>query len=325
MAEPVTTIEDSGTDSAAGFEAVVRTAKAVAEPQRASVLRVLKDESFSVLELCGILDTAQPALSHHLKVLRNAGLVARRREGNTIYYRRAPAASDVHTALLAAIDEVPLPAGQGARIDAVHDERSRRSEAFFAEHAADFASQQARISEPGVYAGSVLETVDRLGLRGGAAIEIGPGDGELLARLAERFRQVIGIDSARSMLDRAAARVGDVANVRLMHADFSELTERPRFQLVLAAMVVHHQASPQRFFRHAARLLCRGGVLIVVELTRHDHEWARGACGDLWLGFEPAELAEWAANAGLEATESQFLAQRNGFRIQIHTYRHPSK
>lgn len=304
---------------------MVIAAKAVADPLRANVMRVLKEESYGVLELCRILDTAQPALSHHLKVLHRAGLVARRREGNTIFYRRAPAPSAFHGALLTAIDQVDLPSAQSRRIDAVHAERSRRSEAFFAEHADDFARNQARISEAGVYATSVLEVVDRLGLGDGHALEIGPGDGELLSPLADRFRDVTGIDRARGMLARCAERVAGRPNARLVHRDFAELPERPRYQLVLAAMVVHHQPSPQRFFRHAARLLRRDGVLIVVELTRHDHEWARSACGDLWLGFEPGELAEWAANARLEPGESQFLAQRNGFRIQIHTYHHRSK
>ncbi len=322
LAEPISGVTADGVAPTLG--AVVATAKAVADPLRANVLRVLQDESYGVLELCGILDIAQPALSHHLKLLRQAGLVTRRREGNTLFYRRAPVASDVQHALLAAIDQAPLPPDQRRRVDTVHRERSARSEAFFADHADDFARHQARICEPGVYAGSVLEVVDRRGLGDGTALEIGPGDGELLASLATRFRSAAGIDNARRMLDRCAAAVSGLDNVRLVHGDFARLPQKPRHQLVVAAMVVHHQPSPQVFFRHAARLLRRDGVLIVAELTRHDHEWARSACGDLWLGFEPTELAEWAGNAGLATSESQFLAQRNGFRIQIHTYHHSS-
>jgi ArsR family transcriptional regulator len=316
----ITRSADSDHGAPLGFADVVTAAKAVADPLRANVLRVLKEESYGVLELCGILDSAQPALSHHLKVLHRAGLVVRRREGNSIFYRRAPAPTTFHLALLTAIDEVTLAEPQSERISAVHRERRRRSEAFFAERAVDFAGNQARISEARVYAGSVLDAIDRLGLGDGTALEIGPGDGELLEPLARRFHEVVGIDSARSMLDRCAERVQGLANVRLMHRNFAELAPRPRFQLVLAAMVAHHQPSPQQFFRHAGKLLRRDGVLVVVELCHHDHEWARTACGDLWLGFEPGELGEWAAIAGLDRGESQFLAQKNGFRIQIHTY-----
>lgn len=318
MTEPAHTTE-SGCPTPV-LDDVVAVAKAVADVQRAGVLRALKEDSFGVLELCRILGTAQPALSHHLKVLHQAGLVVRRREGNTIFYRRAPAAGELQAALLAAIDRAPLPEAHACGIEAVHRERSRRSEAFFIEHAADFAAQQARICEHSVYAASVLELIDRLRLGRGTALEIGPGDGELLAALAARFDTVVGIDSAPGMLQRAAARVANRPNVRLEHRDFNDLPARPRYQLVLAAMVVHHQPSPPRFFRHAAERLEPDGVLIVVELCRHHQEWARSACGDLWLGFEAAELAEWAGRAGLTAGESQFLAQKNGFRIQIHTY-----
>lgn len=305
---------------APSFDSLVTATKAVADALRANVMRVLKEESYGVLELCRILDTAQPALSHHLKVLHQAGLVARRREGNTIFYRRSPAPTPLHQALLAAIDEVPLPGEQLERIDLVHQERSRRSEAFFAEHAEDFARNQARISEASVYVPSVMELIGRYGLGDGLALEIGPGEGDLLEPLARRFESVEGIDSAPGMLNRSAGRAESLANVRLLHRDFIELPPRPRYQLVVAAMVVHHLASPQRFFRHARHLLEEQGVLVVVELCRHDHEWARSACGDLWLGFEATELNEWADNAGFTAGEAQFLAQKNGFRIQIHAF-----
>lgn len=322
MAQPehIDTTDFAGRQVTEEFAPIVAAAKAVADGVRANVLRVLKDESYGVLELCRILDTPQPALSHHLKVLHQAGLLVRRREGNTLFYRRAPAPGAMHTALLTAIDQVAVPDVQMRRIDAVHQARSERSEAFFAAHANDFASNQARISEVSVYAGSVMDIIDRHSLGNGTALEIGPGDGELLAPLAERFDEVVGIDSSRSMLERCAERAGGLDNVRLRHRDFADLPPRPRYQVVVAAMVVHHVPSPQRFFRHARRLLRRGGALVVVELCRHDQEWARDACGDLWLGFEPGELAEWAENAGFAAGESQFLAQKNGFRIQIHTY-----
>jgi DNA-binding transcriptional ArsR family regulator len=309
----------------AGLDDVVVAAKALADAVRVNVLRVLREESYGVLELCQILELPQPALSHHLKVLHQAGLVVRRREGNTLFYRRAPSPGSVAAALLDAIDDTSLPDAQRAHIDTVHRERSRRSERFFAEHAREFARHQARISEPGVYLASVLDIVDRHGLGGGAALEIGPGDGELLRPLAARFRRVVGIDNALGMLERCAGRVGDLGNVSLQHKDIAALAPRRRFQLVVAAMVAHHQSSPQAFFRKSASLLVRGGELLVVELCRHDHEWARAACGDVWLGFEPAELIDWARSAGLAPGEAQFLAQKNGFRIQIHTFHQPSQ
>ncbi|MGB2419570.1 MAG: ArsR family transcriptional regulator, partial [Luminiphilus sp.] len=56
---------------------------------------------------------------------------------------------------------------------------------------------------------------------------------------------------------------------------------------------------------------------IVSELCAHDQAWAREHCGDLWLGFTPKQLECWALDAGLALTASVFLAQRNGFQIQV--------
>jgi ArsR family transcriptional regulator len=308
-------------------ELLVAEAKALGDRFRVNVLRVLREDSYGVLELCSILNVAQPAMSHHLKVLHEAGFTARRREGNSIFYRRAPATTELRRAMLAAVDTLELPEEQLAQIERIHAERSRRSRVFFAQHAADFAAQQARIAEAAVYVPSVLELIDRATAEQGpdqadlSALEIGPGDGELLRQLGARFASVVAIDNEPAMLERCATIAAELPNVRLLNRDFTTLPSIARYRLVVAAMVMHHLASPARMFQHARRLVSPGGLFVVVELCRHDHEWVRDACGDLWLGFEPQELLDWSAGAGFTRTESQFLAQKNGFQIQIHGFR----
>ena len=69
-----------------------------------------------------------------------------------------------------------------------------------------------------------------------------------------------------------------------------------------------------------AGLLAPGGCLLVAELCPHGQDWTRDACGDVWPGFEADELRAWAEAAGLDRGPSQFLAQRNGFRIQLQRF-----
>jgi ArsR family transcriptional regulator len=312
----------SGTGmSAAPQLSLTDTLKAFSDPLRADVLRLLARDSYGVLEIAHILDVSQPALSHHLKILARAGLVATRRDGNSIFYRRTggdPGLAPLQKSVYEAIDRIPLDAGQRSRIDHVHRQRAERSRAFFAEHAAEFESQRALICEPDVYLPAV-ETV--LPAHAKRALDVGPGGGEALPLLATRFEHVIGIDNSKEMLARARSLVRErgVAGVTLRHGEFMAL-QRARFDLVLMAMVLHHAPSPAEFVQQAAALLAPGGRLVVVELVRHDQEWVRDACGDLWLGFEPEELARWGVEAGLVATTPQFLAQRNGFRIQIQPF-----
>ena len=113
--------------------------KAGGDPLRLNVLRALANDSFGVLELTHIFATGQSGMSHHLKVLSQAGLVATRREGNAIFYRRALPHTDqlggkLHAALLEEVDNLTLPADVLARISSVHGQRAAASQDFFLAH-----------------------------------------------------------------------------------------------------------------------------------------------------------------------------------------------
>jgi ArsR family transcriptional regulator len=316
MAETSTSLDT------ASFESITSLGKAVGDPLRATILLALKADSLSVSELCSVFSVAQPALSHHLKILHTAGLVARRREGTSIFYRRDDDAhAPLKQALFNALDSVALNAELVAGLKRVHAERSRSCQAFFARNAADISSLQTQIAEPQTYTQTVLAMASRPGDSNiGHALEIGPGDGALIVGLAGLFREVTGIDSSAEMLAHTAQAICGEHNISLIHADFLEFSNEENYDLIVAAMAVHHLPSPAGFFHRARQLLKPGGSLIVAELTRHDQHWASEVCGDLWLGFEPVELERWAISAGLKCSESQFLAQKNGFQIQIQRY-----
>ena len=310
--------------AASAYESFLNTTRAVADPLRADILRALSHDSFGVLELAHIFDVAQPALSHHLKILSRAGLVATRRDGNGIYYRRAqPKSGALHdylTNLYSTLDTFTVDDKLQRRMRDVHAGRAQRSRKFFADHAREFESQRELICVPDTYLPALRESIEAATCARKRALDVGPGGGETLLVLAEQFDAVLGIDNSPEILERTRAAIGkSERNITLRLKDFETL-KSPRQDLVLFAMVLHHAASPRRFFEHAYELLNDAGVLIVVELVSHDQEWAKSACGDLWLGFDPAELDGWAADAGLAARSSQYLAQRNGFRIQIRTY-----
>ena len=310
--------------AASAYESFLNATRAVADPLRADILRALSHDSFGVLELAHIFDVAQPALSHHLKILSRAGLVATRRDGNGIYYRRAqPKSGALHdylTNLYSTLDTFTVDDKLQRRMKDVHAGRAQRSRKFFADHAREFESQRELICVPDTYLPALRESIEAATCARKRALDVGPGGGETLLALAEQFDAVLGIDNSPEMLERTRAAIGKhERNITLRLKDFEAL-KSPRQDLVLFAMVLHHAASPRRFFGHAYELLNDAGVLVVVELVSHDQEWAKSACGDLWLGFDPPELDEWAADAGLAARSGQYLAQRNGFRIQIRTY-----
>ena len=63
--------------------------RALADPKRLCVLESLSAGELSVSELAGRVACQVPNMSQHLAVLRTAGLVTTRRDGNTVYYRLA--------------------------------------------------------------------------------------------------------------------------------------------------------------------------------------------------------------------------------------------
>ncbi|MED5607641.1 metalloregulator ArsR/SmtB family transcription factor [Pseudomonas sp. JH-2] len=304
--------------------------KAGGDPLRLNVLRVLANDSFGVLELAQIFAIRQSGMSHHLKVLAQAGLVATRREGNAIFYRRALPQADrlggkLHGALLAEVDELALPAEVDARVAAVHAQRAAVSRDYFARSAEKFQATQDLIAGLPQYRESVLALLDALSFAPGAtALEVGPGDGGFLPELARRFARVTALDNSVAMLDLARRRCleAGLTNVRLDLADALRDAAEPADCVVLN-MVLHHFAAPAEALRQLARLVKPGGSLLVTELCSHDQSWAREACGDLWLGFEQEDLALWADAAGLAPGESLYIGLRNGFQIQVRHFAKP--
>ncbi|SQF94022.1 regulatory protein ArsR [Paucimonas lemoignei] len=305
--------------------------KAGGDPLRLNVLRVLSNDSFGVLELAQIFAIGQSGMSHHLKVLAQADLVATRREGNAIFYRRALPhtalpGGRLHAALLDEVDTLALPDDVQARIGLVHRQRATASQDFFARTAEKFRAQQDLIAGLTQYRESLLSLLDKLSFGPSAtALEVGPGDGGFLPELAGRFKQVTALDNSPAMLEmaRKVCTAQALVNVELKLADALDAAE-VHADCVVLNMVLHHFAAPAEALKQLAALVNPGGSLLVTELCSHDQSWAREACGDLWLGFEQDDLARWAIAAGLVPGESLYVGLRNGFQIQVRHFQRPA-
>lgn len=307
--------------------------KAAADPLRLEVLRVLSRDSYGVLELVSIFDLKQSSMSHHLKVLASAGLVATRREGNSIFYRRAlashdPLLGDAQRRLFHSVDSLPLAEQLQIRLDEIQSERETASRKFFTENASKFREQADLIASFPIYREQVAEALMAAPLPGnGLALEIGPGEGEFLPYLAERFDTVFALDNSPAMLEtsRQLVQSESLNNVELILGDTKRLAELElSAQCIVVNMVLHHTPSPAQIFSDLADSLASGGVLLVTDLCRHDQAWAQDACGDLWLGFEPQDLSQWSEVAGLKEGQSIYFALRNGFQIQIREFIKPA-
>lgn len=313
--------------------ALANLLKAAGDSLRLDILRTLAQDSFGVLELSQIFSMKQSGMSHHLKVLTTAGLLTTRREGNSIFYRRAYFAPDhelaaLQQALFNSIDAKPLAPSLKEQIEQIQQERSRAAQLFFLDNADKFRAQQDLIASYPVYADQVAQLLSNTLLKNkDLALEIGPGEGEFLPILAKHFNQVIALDNAETMLDRAKqlAASKQIKNIEFIHGDTRTLkNHKVLADCIVINMVLHHTASPADIFTDLSLALAPGGALIVCDLCRHEQTWAKDACGDLWQGFEPHDFSRFATAAGLAEGQSIYFALRNGFQIQLRQFFKPA-
>lgn len=303
--------------------------KAAADDLRLNILKALATDSYGVMELAQAFEIKQSGMSHHLKLLSSAGLISSRREGNSIFYRRAvigpaDALLKVKKALFYQVDQQTTPTWLQHNLESLWAQRAQTSERFFVDNADKFADQQDLIANFEVYQQQVTELLklDTSG-RQQRALEIGPGQGEFLSTLGARYEQVLALDSSQEMLSKARKHCAEQAlnNVEFVHGDTAQLAKFPeQFDTAVANMVLHHTPSPSLFIKHCSQALRTGGAFLISELCSHNQSWATQACGDIWLGFNPEELTQWAQEAGFELGQSVYFALRNGFQIQVHQF-----
>jgi len=299
---------------------------ALAHPLRMQVLRVMRADSFSVSELCAAFSVRQSALSHHLKILTEAGFLARRHEGTATFYRRQLPEGRHQTLrqqILDEIDEEAMPGDLTSSLEAVQRLREGHSAAFFRDRGKEIRKQQESIASWEDYSRTTLHLLDRAGnFEQSSVIEVGPGDGALLGDLAKRSATVCALDNSEEMLHAAQHNTREISNIEYCLGEPKTLIARRRtFAAAVVNMVLHHVPDPAALVRDTALLLRPGGELVISDLCPHDQAWAREHCGDLWLGFSPEDLRAWASAADLKHCAELFFAQRNGFQIQVQHFK----
>ena len=314
--------------SALPSEVLLTFCKAAADSLRLNILRLLKNDSFGVLELCRILDTAQSGMSHHLKILSAAELLQTRKEGTSVFYRRAILATkgpltDFMESFFHSIDRVQLDSDILIRKTQIYDDRGRQSQDFFSRNAEKLQENQDLIAAYSNYSDCLENLIDNEQIPAATRVmEIGPGSSPLLAKLSSSFQSIVAVDNSSLMLEqtRSFARSHNLHNITYLEASIDELPTETRTDLIVMNMVLHHLPSPAASLETAGQLLNANGRLLLIDLCPHHQDWTRATCGDLWLGFEPQDLDNWTANAKLRRGQSAFLGLRNGFQLQLRLF-----
>jgi ubiquinone/menaquinone biosynthesis C-methylase UbiE/DNA-binding transcriptional ArsR family regulator len=303
--------------------------KAAADVMRLQILQLLQQDSFGVLEIAGIFEVSQSRMSHHLKILASAGLLTTRKEGNSIFYRRAVMGTNtmdlVRGSIIKAVDHLEHNPQIQIAVTRIYQERAMQSQSFFEKHAGKFTDVQDLIAGYQHYADSVKEVMQDLVLpRQASAMEVGPGQGGFLKPLTKIFDHVIALDNSPAMLEIAKQHCDKALHnkIKFVLGDTEvALKQSIKVDFLAFNMVVHHIPSPSEVIKSASKLLNENGYLLITDLCPHNQSWVKESCGDLWLGLDPDDLNQWAKDSGLTRQHQVFMGLRNGFQIQIQLYK----
>ena len=302
-----------------GFDALLDALEAAGEVSRLRLLGLLCEAELTVSELVAILGQSQPRVSRHLKLLVDAGLAERQREGAWAFFRLSERHGALARDLVARIGaDDPVLQADRARLDMTREARRKQAAAYFAERAADWDRIRAMHAPEERVEAAILETLGRERIR--EALDLGTGTGRMLELIAPLADHAIGVDQSPAMLAIARARFDQAGlrNVQLRQGDiYAPPVERNAFDLVIVHQVLHFLDDPARALTEAARTLRPGGRLIVVDFAAHHEEAMREEFAHRRLGFADDEIEDFLKEAGLEPLPARHVEPGAGEARQL--------
>jgi len=298
------------------FELVHTALRAAAEATRLRILALLTQAELTVSDLTEILRQSQPRISRHLKLLSEAGLIERHREGSWAFFRVADQEGGAEMVRLLSdyLDpDDPVLARDRERLAAVRQARAKAAQDYFREHAAQWDRIRKLHAADDAVEAAIVEALGDKPVR--SLLDLGTGTGRMLELFGSSIERGLGVDLspdmlslARARLDRAglkhcSVRQGDIYNLAL---------PRESFDVVLVHQVLHFLEDGARAIREAARVLTPSGRLMVIDFAPHDLEFLREEHAHHRLGFAPDTVSQWLAAAGLDVTLQKNIAPDAG-------------
>lgn len=284
--------------------------RALADATRLRILALLRSMELSVGELAQVLGQSQPRVSRHVKILCDAGLAQRRKEGSWVFVTlgAAHAVEPVAAALDAwgKVEADHWAVADAARLAAVRADRAASAAAWFQAHAGEWdAIRSLHVADSEVEAAMAALLGDG---PVGTLIDIGTGTGRMLELFGDRAGAALGIDRSSEMLRLARAKLHERGNTELRQADLYALPLADgAADLAILHHVLHFAEAPAAAIGEAARVLGPGGRLLVADFAAHDREDLRTRDAHLRLGFTDDQVAAWFAGAGLQTARVETL------------------
>jgi ubiquinone/menaquinone biosynthesis C-methylase UbiE/DNA-binding MarR family transcriptional regulator len=293
------------------LEELLAGLRAAAEATRVRILFVLSHGEFNVSELTQILGQSQPRVSRHLKLMAEAALITRHKEGNWVLFRLRE--EELGGALARAIVDL-LPGGDAelardlARLAEVRAQRAEIASRYFRDNAQRWEELRSLHVREEDVAQAMLRLAGQTPLR--LHVDLGTGTGSVLRYFAPLAAQSIGIDSSRDML--AIARINlekaGFRHVQVRHGDIYALPlADATCDFITIHQVLHFLDDPARALAEAARVLKPGGRMLIADFAPHDLEQLRDNHAHRRLGIAAEHMAAWLQRAGTKLVRHDVL------------------
>ncbi|MBB4615731.1 ArsR/SmtB family transcription factor [Novosphingobium taihuense] len=298
--------------------------RALDDPTRLRILRLLASMELAVGEVAQVLGQSQPRVSRHIKILCDSGLAERRKEGAWVFLRSSvsegsdnPLAAAI-ARLLAIAEQEDTAFGRRCaedrqHLDAIRSSRESHALDWFSRHAEEWDELRSLHIEDGPVEAALTEML--LGLAGdaglGRMLDVGTGTGRIAELLAPHAARVVAFDKSPDMLRIARARLQHLRadSVELVQGDFAQIPFAARsFDTVLFHQVLHYAQAPEAVLAGAARVTAPGGRIAIVDFAAHDREDLRQTHAHARLGFSDAQIEAMLRDAGFVPHETRALA-----------------
>jgi ubiquinone/menaquinone biosynthesis C-methylase UbiE len=293
------------------MEQLLAGLRAAAEPTRLRLLALCAHGELTVGEFTQILGQSQPRVSRHLKLLCEAGLLERFREGTHAFYliaKEGPCARLAQLIVDLMPPDDPAVALDLERLQVIKQGRAEQAAKYFREIAPRWDQIRSLYIDELEVERALLERLPGEGM--GDLIDVGTGTGRILELLSPRVERAVGVDLSREMLAMARSNLerAGLRNVAVRHGDMYQLPwPAASFDLATVHQVLHFADDPEAAIAEVARVLRPSGRLIIVDFAPHELEFLRAEHAHRRLGFHDSEIEQWCEQAGLKIEDRRKL------------------
>jgi len=278
---------------------------ALADPTRLRILALLRAMELSVGEIAQVLGQSQPRVSRHVKILVDAGLIERRKEGSWVFLGLG--SGDLVEPVFGLIDRwkvrggADISAADVERLQAVRAERAAAAQSYFAAHAGEWDRLRSLHVAEAEVESAIARALAGGGRPVGRLVDIGTGTGRMIELFGGGAAHAVGVDRSPEMLRLARVKLSEAGlAAELRQGDMYALPmPSGSADTVILHQVLHYAQNPAAAVAEAGRLLAPGGRLLIADFAPHEREELRVHGAHARLGFADETVLRYLEQAGL--------------------------